>query len=215
MYPIASYGITIDIVSLQNKESGAFAGDTIYAEYDTRFIYCGFQALALLGALDRINVPLAVQYIHRCRNFDGAFGLAPHAESHSGQVFTCLGALSIVNQLHIPENESWLDACALWLCERQLPNGGLNGRPEKLEDVCYSWWVLSSLTMIRRQEWIDCPALINFILSAQVFNLIVELIIGPRRRWDRGSSRRCCGCIPYYLWPCGTISYGLRGTGKD
>ena len=23
-----------------------------------------------------------------------------------------------------------------WLAERQLPNGGLNGRPEKLEDVC-------------------------------------------------------------------------------
>ncbi len=22
-----------------------------------------------------------------------------------------------------------------WLAERQLPNGGLNGRPEKLEDV--------------------------------------------------------------------------------
>lgn len=24
-----------------------------------------------------------------------------------------------------------------WLAERQLPNGGLNGRPEKLEDVRY------------------------------------------------------------------------------
>ena len=24
---------------------------------------------------------------------------------------------------------------AWWLAERQLPNGGLNGRPEKLEDV--------------------------------------------------------------------------------
>jgi geranylgeranyl transferase type-2 subunit beta len=161
-------GLMIDIVSLQNKETGAFAGDLMYPEYDTRFIYCAFQALSLLKALDRINVPLAVAYIHRCRNFDGGFGLAPHAESHSGQVFTCLGALSIVNQLLIPENESWLDACGLFLCERQLPNGGLNGRPEKLEDVCYSWWVLSSLTMIQRQDWIDRPALIKFILSAQV-----------------------------------------------
>ena len=157
-----------DIVSLQNKDTGAFAGDTIYAEYDTRFIYCAFQALSLLKALDRIDVPSAVKHIHRCRNFDGGFGLAPDAESHAGQVFTCLGALSIVNQLHIPENRSWLDNCGLWLCERQLPIGGLNGRPEKLEDVCYSWWVLSSLKMVRRLNWIDGPALTKFILSAQV-----------------------------------------------
>jgi geranylgeranyl transferase type-2 subunit beta len=155
-------------VSLQNRDTGAFAGDTIYAEYDTRFIYCAVQTLSLLKALDRIDVPAAVKYIHLCRNFDGGFGLAPHAESHAGQVFTCLGALSIVNQLHIPENKSWLDTCGLWLCERQLPMGGLNGRPEKLEDVCYSWWVLSSLKMIGRMDWIDCSALIKFILSAQV-----------------------------------------------
>lgn len=111
---------------------------------------------------------MAVKYIHRCRNFDGGFGLAPYAESHAGQVFTCVGALAIVNQLHIPENDSWLDLCGLWLCERQLPNGGLNGRPEKLEDVCYSWWVLSSLKMLRRIDWINCDALVKFILSAQV-----------------------------------------------
>ena len=29
------------------------------------------------------------------------------------------------------------------------------GRPEKLPDVCYSWWVLSSLAIIRRLHWID------------------------------------------------------------
>jgi geranylgeranyl transferase type-2 subunit beta len=158
----------LDIISLQNAETGAFAGDNIYGEYDTRFIYCAFQALSLLNALDRINVSSAVKYVHRCRNFDGGFGLAPNAESHAGQIFTCLGALSIVNQLHLPENKTWLDKCGSWLCQRQLPVGGLNGRPEKLEDVCYSWWVLSSLAMIQRQNWIDHSALIRFILSAQV-----------------------------------------------
>ena len=156
-----------DICSLQDTETGAFAGDSIYAEYDTRFIYCAFQVLALLKALDKVDVTKAVAYIHRCRNFDGGFGLAPQAESHAGQVFTCLGALAIVDQLHIPENKSWLDTCAWWLCERQLPMGGLNGRPEKLEDVCYSWWVLSSLKMLGRESWIDKDALIKFILSAQ------------------------------------------------
>lgn len=32
---------------------------------------------------------------------------------------------------------------------------GYLGRPEKLPDVCYSWWVLASLSMIGRIHWID------------------------------------------------------------
>ena len=30
-----------------------------------------------------------------CRNFDGGFGAVPGAESHAGQIFCCVGALSI------------------------------------------------------------------------------------------------------------------------
>lgn len=56
---------------------------------------------------------------------------------------------------------------AWWLSERQLPSGGLNGRPEKLPDVCYSWWVLSTLTIIGRLSWIDGKKLLNFILACQ------------------------------------------------
>lgn len=60
------------------------------------------------------------------------------------------------------------DTLGYWLCERQLPSGGLNGRPEKLPDVCYSWWVLSSMSMIGRLHWIDESALKRFILACQV-----------------------------------------------
>jgi prenyltransferase beta subunit len=59
------------------------------------------------------------------------------------------------------------DRLGAWLSERQLGNGGLNGRPEKLEDVCYSWWVLSSLAMIDRLHWIDAEKLSSFILRCQ------------------------------------------------
>lgn len=45
--------------------------------------------------------------------------------------------------------------------------GGLNGRPEKLPDVCYSWWVLSSLSIIGRIHWIDQEKLKEFIMSCQ------------------------------------------------
>jgi geranylgeranyl transferase type-2 subunit beta len=47
--------------------------------------------------------------------------------------------------------------------ERQLPSGGLNGRPEKTADVCYSWWILSVLSILGRVHWIDGGALARFI----------------------------------------------------
>lgn len=51
------------------------------------------------------------------------------------EVFVCTAALAILGRL---EEEVDQDALGWWLAERQLPNGGLNGRPEKLEDVSLS-----------------------------------------------------------------------------
>lgn len=150
------------IANLQDKETGTFAGDE-WGECDTRFIYCAFNALSLLGMMDLIDVDKAVAYIQKCRNFDGGFGVSPGSESHSGQIFACLGALSIAKRLDVVE----IDKLAGWLSERQTEDGGLNGRPEKLEDVCYSWWVASSLAMLGRLDWIDGSKLQNFILRCQ------------------------------------------------
>ncbi len=111
-----------------------------------------------------VDVDKAVEHIGRCANFDGGFGVTPDAESHAGQIFTCVAALTIADRLDVVDR----DRLGAWLSERQLANGGLNGRPEKLEDVCYSWWVLSSLAMIGRLHWIDTSKLISFILRCQV-----------------------------------------------
>lgn len=78
--------------------------------------------------------------------------------------WVCVGALSILGSLDSIDR----DRVGGWLCERQLPNGGLNGRPQKLEDVCYSWWVLSTLSVLGRLHWINANKLSRFILSAQV-----------------------------------------------
>jgi geranylgeranyl transferase type-2 subunit beta len=131
------------IAALQNRQNGTFAGDE-WGETDTRFLYGAFNALSLLNLLDLVDVDKAVAHNQTCANFDGGFGVTPGAESHSGQIFTCVAALTIVGRLDLINR----DRLGAWLSERQLPNGGLNGRPEKLEDVCYGWWVLSSLAMI-------------------------------------------------------------------
>ena len=111
-----------------------------------------------------IDLPKAVAHVQACANFDGGYGIGPGAESHAGQIFTCVGALAIAGHLDLVDK----DRLGAWLSERQLDNGGLNGRPEKLEDVCYSWWVLSSLAMIDRLHWIDGDKLTRFILRCQV-----------------------------------------------
>jgi len=151
------------IAGLQQSD-GSFVGDQ-WGEVDTRFSYCALNAMALLGRMDQIDVDKAVQFISRCRNFDGGFGAVPGAESHSGQIFCCMGALGIAG----PKALQQVDAGLLgwWLAERQLPVGGLNGRPEKKPDVCYSWWILSSLAIVDKIAWIDAGKLGEYILACQ------------------------------------------------
>lgn len=151
------------IANLQNRTTGTFAGDE-WGEEDTRFLYGAFNALSLLNLLSLVDVAKAVEHITACANFDGGYGVAPGAESHSGQIFTCVAALAIAGRLDLVPD---VDKLAAWLAERQVAGGGLNGRPEKKEDVCYSWWVLSSLQIIGRAHWIDRQALIGFILRCQ------------------------------------------------
>ncbi|KAG9037334.1 hypothetical protein FRB95_005974 [Tulasnella sp. JGI-2019a] len=154
--------VTSFILGLQNP-NGSFSGDR-FGETDTRFLYCSVSALSLLGKLDLLDIDKTVGHIVRCRNFDGGFGTSEGAETHAGQIFVCTAALAILGRL---EAEVDQDTVGWWLAERQLPNGGLNGRPEKLEDVCYSFWVLSSLSILRKLHWIDDEALTRFVLSAQ------------------------------------------------
>lgn len=71
------------------------------------------------------------------------------------------------NRTARPINPAGRDALSWWLSERQTPGGGLNGRPEKLPDVCYSWWCVSSLAVLGRANWIDRAALARFVLAAQ------------------------------------------------
>ncbi len=158
----ADLGFPPDIANLQNRETGTFAGDE-WGEEDTRFLYGALNALSLLGLLDLVDVDKAVAHVAACANFDGGYGVSPGAESHAGQIFTCVAALTIAGRQDLIDKER----LGRWLSERQIAGGGLNGRPEKKEDVCYSWWVLSSLEMIGKTHWIDRDQLVGFILRCQ------------------------------------------------
>jgi len=183
------------IASLQQPD-GSFVGDLQAREIDTRFTYCALQSLALLGVLVLnhaknnvdatavINVDQACDYILSCRNLDGGFGSCRGAESHAGQVFCCVGALAIAQRLDRwrthgdSDSTNYLqlssssfsspdELLAWWLCERQCDSGGLNGRPEKQADVCYSWWNISALSILGKVNWINTDKLAQYILKCQ------------------------------------------------
>ncbi|KAL8840458.1 MAG: hypothetical protein Q9170_001334 [Blastenia crenularia] len=155
-------GVGSYISQLQNHDDGSFAGDE-WGESDTRFLFGALNALSLLQLLPLIDMSKAISYVQACANCDGGYGVSPGAESHAGQIFVCVGALSIAGRLDL------VDQARLggWLSERQIDAGGFNGRPEKLEDVCYSWWVGSSLAMIGKLHWIDKAGLTEYILRCQ------------------------------------------------
>jgi geranylgeranyl transferase type-2 subunit beta len=114
--------------------------------------------------LHAVDIDKAAEYIASCQNFDGGFGCTPGAESHAGQIFTCIGALSIAKRLDLIQD---VELLSWWLSERQCDSGGLNGRPEKQADVCYSWWILSSLCILGRVNYIKGEKLASFILKCQ------------------------------------------------
>lgn len=141
--------------------NGAFQGDS-FGETDTRFVYTAFSILSILEGLEGELIEKSLKYLKQCENFDGAYGMRPGAESHGAQVFTVVASFAIVNRLDLINEK-----LSSWLSERQVKNGGLNGRPEKLPDVCYSWWILSPLAILKKLRWIDLAKLEEFILDCQ------------------------------------------------
>lgn len=108
-----------------------------------RFTYCVLASLHLLGQPIRRQQNIS-NYIARCQNDDGGFGMSPGSESHGGQTFCCIASLSLCDALELVD----LERLHEWLLERQDSSGGFNGRPGKTCDACYAWWIGASLCII-------------------------------------------------------------------
>lgn len=151
------------VVGSLQQPDGSFIGSPTSPEVDTRFSYCALLSVTLLNRRSVLDLSAAGAFLASCTNFDGGYGCIPDAESHAGQIFCVLAALAL---LGTPTPPAAAQLCE-WLASRQLPCGGLNGRPDKKEDVCYSWWVVASLSMLGRVGWIDATALQRFVLGCQ------------------------------------------------
>lgn len=128
-------------------------------ESDMRFVYCAAAICSFLrdggGAgedlgeegssneWEGMDAPKATAYILASQAYDGALGLGPGTESHGGSTYTGLAALALMGSGSLlPRRE----AAVRWCVERQL--GGFQGRPNKDEDTCYSFWIGGALELL-------------------------------------------------------------------
>lgn len=54
-----------------------------------------------------------------------------------------------------------------WLLSRQAPGGGFQGRVQKDQDTCYSFWCGASLRILHAHAFVDGVADARWIFSAQ------------------------------------------------
>jgi protein farnesyltransferase subunit beta len=106
-------------------------------EADTRGCYTALASARLAGLLSPALTAGVGDYLARCQTYEGGLGGEPHAEAHGGYTFCGLAAAALAGEA------ARLDLPRLlrWAAHRQGgPEGGFNGRTNKLVDGCYSLW---------------------------------------------------------------------------
>jgi geranylgeranyl transferase type-1 subunit beta len=76
------------------------------------------------------------------KTYEGSFGQNPEAEAHGGSTFCAVASLFLMDRLDVL-TEKERGRLAEWCINRQ--SKGFNGRVNKPNDSCYSWWVGSTL----------------------------------------------------------------------
>ena len=109
------------------------------------------------------NLGITITHLLSCNNSDGGFGQIKGSESHGAQVFCVVACLRTLGFLDSIDKEQTIG----FLVNRQVNNGGLSGRTNKKEDVCYSFWVFSALLMLEPTQLIDNQQLSKFIFSCE------------------------------------------------
>jgi len=108
-----------------------------------------------------------VEYILKSQTYEGAFGQSPGLEAHGGSTYCALAALSMLGKLENLDQRV-KNKCQKWCCLRL--NKGFNGRPNKQDDTCYTYWIggalklLSSTENFANEQVLHC---VKYVLSTQ------------------------------------------------
>ncbi|KAK3866606.1 hypothetical protein Pcinc_022531 [Petrolisthes cinctipes] len=145
---------------------GSFFSTRGGSENDMRFMYCAAAICYILQDFSAININSAVQYVLNSMSYEGAIGQGQYLEAHGGSNYCAVATLHLLGHLHTALSNSQRQRLVRWLVWRQT-EGGLQGRPNKPPDTCYTFWVGAALKLLGGLEMVDVEALRQFVLSTQ------------------------------------------------
>ncbi|RCI03889.1 Geranylgeranyl transferase type-1 subunit beta [Rhizopus stolonifer] len=153
----------IKTLTLLQSDDGSIAPTFGSLERDVRFAFCACSISYILNDWSGINVEKTVAWIRRLQSYEYGVAQCPHEEAHGGSTFCGVAALKLMGQLDqgIVNKEGMIK----WSLERQIT--GFQGRPNKLPDVCYCFWLGASLDMLNVFDLINQQALRDFLLDCQ------------------------------------------------
>ncbi|CAL4958171.1 unnamed protein product [Urochloa decumbens] len=170
---IDSKALLLSMKKLQRPD-GSFMPTHIGAETDLRFVYCAAAICSMLDDWAGMDKLKAKEYILSCQSYDGGFGMVPGSESHGGGTFCAVAALHLMGFVQVDLASNLQDSASIdmhmlleWCLQRQVTDGGFQGRRNKPSDTCYAFWVGGVLKIIGAYHLIDHCALRDFLLTCQ------------------------------------------------
>lgn len=161
-------------VSATQRADGSFSATVDGSEQDMRFVYCAACICTMLDDWGTVDRERMREYILGSVRYD--YGISQHMEmeSHGGTTFCALAALQMSGQLQgLPTVV--LERIRRWLVMRQ--SDGFQGRPNKLVDTCYSFWIGASMKILNVFELTDPAENRRYIMSTQ------EKLTGGFSKW--------------------------------
>jgi len=132
------------------------------SESDMRYVYVACCISYMLNDWSGMDKEKTCKFILSCQSYDCAIAQEPGAESHGGSTYCAVASLALMNMLDRLPNK---DELLKWLIQRQII--GFQGRPNKLQDTCYSFWIGATLRILGHFDLVMPENCRNFTLNCQ------------------------------------------------
>ncbi|GBE59189.1 farnesyltransferase beta [Babesia ovata] len=155
--PLLDTGKLRSFLFAMKKPDGSFSVH-LGGECDVRGLYCAIASASMAGILDDELSEGVAARVAACQGYDGGISGEPFLESHAGYVYCGTSALKLLNRLDC------IDVARLrrWCHLRQTPQLGFQGRPHKLVDVCYAFWIGGTLALL--DDSADKPFNLSYLM---------------------------------------------------
>ncbi|XP_050401015.1 geranylgeranyl transferase type-1 subunit beta [Patella vulgata] len=190
--------ISAGLRALQKKD-GSFCAVPEGSENDMRFVFCACCICYIINDWSGMDKDRVVDYIKNSLTYEGAIGQGPGLEAHGGPTFCAVASLTLMGRLNSTFTPTEIRKLRRWCISRQLT--GFNGRPNKIVDTCYSFWVGATLKLLDIFELADADFNRSYILQTQ------SDITGGFAKWPQTSP----DALHAYFGVCGLSLLGEPG----